>query len=50
MKCKDCNRDIDPLEVFPGNRCLACHKKIVDNQALNDSKEVLDGFFKSINL
>lgn len=23
--CKDCGQEIDPLEVFPKQRCLDCH-------------------------
>lgn len=25
--CKKCNAKIDPLAVFPGGICLACHEK-----------------------
>jgi hypothetical protein len=25
MKCRDCGADVDPLEMFPKNRCLSCH-------------------------
>jgi hypothetical protein len=29
ITCKGCGKDVDPLEVFPGDRCLDCHKVIV---------------------
>lgn len=25
VTCVDCGTDLDPLDVFPGNRCLECH-------------------------
>ena len=25
MTCNDCGREVDPLEVFPKQRCLNCH-------------------------
>lgn len=25
VPCADCGADVDPLDVFPGNRCLDCH-------------------------
>jgi hypothetical protein len=25
IRCADCGADVDPLELFPRNRCLACH-------------------------
>lgn len=27
ITCDDCGATIDPLEVFPRNRCLSCHVK-----------------------
>lgn len=30
--CKTCGATIDPLAVFPGGICLACHEKKFDAQ------------------
>jgi hypothetical protein len=27
MKCADCQRDIDQIDVFPKGRCVDCHAK-----------------------
>lgn len=26
-KCQDCGSEVDPLELFPNDRCLNCHSK-----------------------
>lgn len=26
-KCSDCGAGVDPLELFPRNRCINCHAK-----------------------
>lgn len=32
LTCKACGATIDPLAVFPGRICLACHEKKFDAQ------------------
>lgn len=27
VRCRDCGDPVDILELFPKNRCLACHAK-----------------------
>ena len=27
VKCKNCGKMIDPLEIFPNNLCVDCHEK-----------------------
>jgi DNA-directed RNA polymerase subunit RPC12/RpoP len=27
MKCADCGKTVDPLDIFPKDRCLDCHAK-----------------------
>lgn len=30
MTCTECGIDVDPLDLFPRNRCLSCHAKAFD--------------------
>lgn len=30
--CSGCGTEVEPLDVFPRNRCLACHAKAFDLQ------------------
>lgn len=32
IKCTECGTEIDPLEVFPKNRCVNCHAKAPEVQ------------------
>ena len=32
MKCADCGKLVDPLEIFPKDRCLDCHAKAPEVQ------------------
>lgn len=30
ITCTGCGTDVDPLDLFPRNRCLSCHAKAFD--------------------
>lgn len=30
IECSGCGTAVEPLELFPRNRCLACHAKAYD--------------------
>jgi hypothetical protein len=30
VTCKGCGVDVEPLDLFPRQRCLACHAKAFD--------------------
>lgn len=30
ITCTGCGADVEPLDVFPRNRCLSCHAKAFD--------------------
>lgn len=34
--CKDCQKEVPELEVFPGPRCLNCHAKWFDSIPLSE--------------
>lgn len=35
VTCTGCGADVEPLDVFPRNRCLSCHARAFDlEQAL----------------
>lgn len=43
ITCHDCGKQVDPLEVFPKGRCLACHEKhFVPSNA--DFQRMIDTF------
>ena len=33
-KCADCGSDVDPLDMFPGQRCLACYKDAPETRVM----------------
>lgn len=36
VECTGCGIEVDPLDLFPRNRCLGCHAKAFDlKNALN---------------
>ena len=32
ITCTGCGAEVEPLDVFPRNRCLSCHAKAFDLQ------------------
>lgn len=48
-QCADCGADVDPLEVFPGPRCLPCHaadpavQREIQNMGANDLARMWGG-------
>lgn len=35
-RCPDCNRPVQRLSVFPGDRCIDCHAAITPMPTAND--------------
>ena len=38
MRCRQCDAEIDPLEVFPGTTCLGCFE--TDPQTRREAREM----------
>lgn len=32
--CRDCREMVDPIDFFPGQRCMRCHTAIIDKLPL----------------
>jgi len=41
ITCKDCKADVDPLAIFPGNRCLECHKVATANDPMPTADDIV---------
>lgn len=39
--CKQCNREIDRLEVFPGPLCLECYAKSPEGRRMPTAAELV---------
>ena len=38
--CRGCKADVDPLEIFPGDRCLECHKVATAGDRMPTAREL----------
>lgn len=47
IECRKCSAEIDPLAVFPGRICLACHAKKVEHLSPEDLLNQIVGGFGS---
>ena len=34
LTCNDCGAGVDPLEIFPGDRCIDCHANTPETRAM----------------
>lgn len=48
MKCKQCNAEVHPLEVYSKGECFKCHSTRVDKEPMPTAKEVADAFKKAV--
>jgi uncharacterized OB-fold protein len=48
IKCAKCGEGVHPLELFPGNYCLACHAERWEKEEKPTGQEVAQMFRNSI--
>ena len=49
IKCSDCGKNIDKLEVFPGNRCVDCHETKFDEEVKRTGRLPKPDFTRTLN-
>ena len=47
-RCIDCGESVDPLEVFPGPRCLKCYTPIGEAQMAGMTADDLTRMWKEL--
>jgi anaerobic ribonucleoside-triphosphate reductase len=48
--CKDCGKQVEEMEVFPGPLCLACHARKFDAEVARTGRLPRPDFIKAVKI